>query len=206
MSGSKNKIDAETGILERVAQNAVSNFDGILSIKPVAKYFSGARCILKMNGKIIGFAFAISWRINTSVTPIHTIDNYEDHELAPKRIEVSGTVSGFRIPGSGPGVELLQSDVLGFLHQRYVEIEVRDSQTDNILFYTGKALITNRSENVRTNSLSEMSLEFTAIGYRDEKDPSLPANKTAAQLEGSKYTDRFDNIADKARNVFSSKS
>jgi hypothetical protein len=205
MSASKNKIDAQPGILERVGQNVASNFDGILSVKPMAKYFSGARCVLKMNGKIIGFAFAISWRINTSVTPIHTIDNYEDHELAPKRIEVSGVISGFRIPGSGPGVELLQADVLNFLHQRYIEIEVRDSQTDNLLFYTSKALVTNRSENVRTNSLSEMSLEFTAIGYRDERDPSLPKNMTQNELDGKKATNRFDNLIDKAKNVFSSK-
>ena len=206
MSASKNKIDAETGLLERVGKNVASNFDGILSVKPMAKYFSGARCILKMNGKIIGFAFAISWRINTSVTPIHTIDNYEDHELAPKRIEVSGAISGFRIPGSGPGDQLLQADVLSFLHQKYIEIEVRDSQTDNILFYTSKALITNRNESVRTNSLSEMSLEFTAIGYRDERDPSLPQNMTAKELEKNKYTNRFDNLIDKAKKTFSTKT
>ena len=203
MSGSKNKIDAPSNLNSSIAQNVLSNFDGILSIKPMAKYLSGARCTLRMNGKIVGFAFGISWRIQTLVQPIQTIDNYEDYELAPKRIEVSGSINGFRIPGAGPGNLQLQSDVLSFLHQRYVEIEVRDSQTDNLIFYTGKALITNRSENIRTNSLAEMSLEFLAIGYQDERQPSLVSESTSSELEKNKGS--FENLADKLKNVFSKK-
>jgi hypothetical protein len=205
MSGSKNKIDAPFNLGSSIAQNVLSNFDGILSIKPMAKYLSGARCTLRMNGKIIGFAFGISWRVHTTVQPIQTIDNYEDYELAPKRVEVSGSISGFRIPGAGPGNLQLQPDVLSFLHQRYVEIEVRDSQTDNLIFYTGKALITSRSENVRTNSLAEMSLEFMAIGYQDERQPNLVKEQTSTELEGSKNSGSFENLADKVRNVFSKK-
>jgi len=201
MSGSKNKIDAPFNLGSTVGQNVASNFEGILSVKPMAKYLSGARCVLRMNNKIVGFAFAISWRIATSVTPIHTIDNYEDHELAPKRIDVNGSISGFRIPGSGPGDLLLQPDVLSFLHQRYVEIEVRDSATDNLIFYTSKALITNRSENVRTGSLAEMTLDFTAIGFRDERDPTLPENITKAQLDANKNSGSFENLANKLKNI-----
>jgi hypothetical protein len=169
-----NKLDSGQGLVSGLAGNLASNIDGIFSIKPMAKYLSGARCTLKINGKIIGFAFGISWNIETSVTEINTIDDPLAYELAPCNISVTGQISGFRIPGSGPGQMLIQGDVLSFVHQRYVEIEVRDTQTDNLIFLTKKAMITSRSENIRSDALAEMTLNFKAIGFADERTPKLP--------------------------------
>lgn len=177
-----NKISEPTTagtIASQLAQNVTESFGSILSIKPVAKYLSGARCILRINGKIVGFAFGISWNIQTAVEEINTIDNYLPHELAPTRIEVSGTISGFRIPGSGPGAMRMQTDMVSFLQQRYIEIEVRDSQSDNLIFLTRQALITRRSENIKTGSLADLSLEFRAIGFLDERgQPKEPVQDT----------------------------
>lgn len=169
---SNNKID-NPSIVGTLVENAASNLN-IFSAKPIAKYLSGARCSLKVNGRLIGFAFSISWNIDTRVTEITTIDNYLPHELAPSRIEVSGSIANFRIPGSGPGVLNMQSTVLNFLQQPYIEIEVRDSQTDEIIFLTKKAMITNRSEAIKSNSLAEMTLQFRAIGFRDDHTPIPP--------------------------------
>ena len=177
-----NKISEPTTagtIASQLTQNVTDSFGSILSVKPVAKYLSGARCILRVNGKIVGFAFGISWNIQTAVEEINTIDNYLPHELAPTRIEVSGTISGFRIPGSGPGAMKMQTDMVSFLQQRYIEIEVRDSQSDNLIFLTRQALITRRSENIKTGSLADLSLEFRAIGFLDERgSPKVPVQDT----------------------------
>jgi hypothetical protein len=171
----KNKIDNNPSIAERIGQNVLSNVEGIFSLKPMAKYLSGARCVLRVNGKIVGFAFGISWRISTEATEIVTIDDYLPYELAPSRITVTGSINGFRIPGTGPGTLLMQTDVLTFLHQRYIDIEVRDEQTDNLIFKTSKALITDRLENIRSDALAEMTLNFKAIGFADERIPQLPS-------------------------------
>ena len=169
-----NKLDNGQGLVGGLANNLASNVEGIFSIKPMAKYLSGARCVLKINGKIIGFAFGISWNIETSVTEINTIDDPLAYELAPCSITVTGQISGFRIPGSGPGVSLIQGDVLSFVHSRYIEIEVRDDTTDSLIFLTKKAMITSRSENIRSDALAEMTLNFKAIGWADERSPKLP--------------------------------
>lgn len=170
----RNFIDA--GPTNQPLSNSAEQLTGIFSVAPVAKYLSGARCILRINGQIKGFAFGISWKITNNVTEIRTIDDYLPYELAPSTIRVEGTISGFRIPGQSPNIEGYQADILSFLHQRYVQIEVRDSQSDNLIFLTKNALITGRSENIRTNALSEMSLSFVAIGYQDEKVPKRPNN------------------------------
>ena len=168
-----NKIDNASVVPNGgdIFKNAADNFTSIFSLKPMAKYLSGARCVLRINGKIVGFAFGISWKINTTVTEIRTIDDYHPHELAPKQISVEGSISGFRMPGFGPGSELIQTDMLSFLHQRYIEIEVRDSQTDNLIFLTKRALVIGRSENIKSNQLADMSLQFKAIGWSDERAP-----------------------------------
>lgn len=160
--------------VEQLAGNLASNVSGIVSAKPTAKYASGARCILKINNRIAGFAFGISWRINTMATEINTIDDYLPYEIAPQRITVEGSISALHIPGTSAGTELWQPDVLAFLMHKYITIEVRDIYTDDLLFLTTKAMITTRVEDIKVDQLSSVQLTFKAIGFRDERDPTLP--------------------------------
>jgi hypothetical protein len=157
-----------------LASNVVGNISGIISTKPNAKYASGARCTLKVNNQLVGFAFTISWRMNTTVVEVNTIDDYLPYELAPQRITCEGSISALHIPGQGVGVLLWQPDILNFLTQQYITIEARDSSTDQLLFFTDKAMITTRTEEIRVDSLANVSLAFKAIGYRDERAPALP--------------------------------
>lgn len=163
-------------LAQNVLQNLASNLTGIFTTRPAAKYASGARCTLKINGKIVGFAFAASWRINTTYTEINCIDDPLTEELVPTRTTVEGSISALHIPGTSSTTELWQPDVLSFLFGRYIAIEVRDSQTDDILFFTAKAMITSRQEEMRVDQLSNVSLTFKAIGWRDERAPSFPSD------------------------------
>lgn len=155
-----------------IARNLNSNVAGIFSKKPSAKYASGARTVIKINGKIASFAFGVSWRITTQVTEIQTIDDYLPYELAPQRVTVEGTISALHVPGQSPGTELWQPDALNFLFQQYLTIEVRDV-TDQLLFYTNTAMITSRSEDIRVDALSNVQLSWKAIGFQDERKPEL---------------------------------
>jgi hypothetical protein len=168
MSGFNNRPN----VAQRALDNVTSNVAGIFSTKSSARYASGARCILKINGKISGFAFGVSWKINTAVTEIQTIDDYFPYELAPQRVMVEGTLSALHIPGQSAGTELWQPDAINFLFQQYITIEVRDT-TDQLLFYTSKAMITSRSEDIRVDALSSVQLSWRAIGFQDERKPEL---------------------------------
>ena len=64
----------------------------------------------------------------------------------------------------------MQANILNFLDQKYITIEARDQQTDQLLFFTNKAMITDRSQTVRSGELSKMTLNWTAIGWKDEKE------------------------------------
>jgi hypothetical protein len=156
-----------------IANNIASNVTGLFSTRPQAKYASGARCLLKVNGTLVGFAFGISWRITTQVSEVRTVDNWLPYELVPQMISVDGTISALHIPGTSVGTLLWQPDVLNFLSQQYISIEARDSSSDQLLFYTGEAMITSRVEDIKVDQLAQVSLTFKAIGYRDERTPAV---------------------------------
>lgn len=161
-------------ILDSLGANLLDNVSSVISTKPTAKYSSGARCVLKVNNKICGFAFGVSWRINTIHSEINTIDEYTPYELAPQRVTVEGTISALHIPGQSATTELWQADVLSFLFNKYMSLEVRDSQTDQLLFAANKVMIVSKAEDIRVDALSQVTLSWKAIGWQDERKPEFP--------------------------------
>jgi hypothetical protein len=197
-----NGFNNRPSVAAGIANNIASNVSGIFSTKPSAKYASGARCLLKINGKLSGFAFGVSWRITTQAIEINTIDDYLPYELAPQRVNVEGSLSALHIPGQSAGTELWQADALNFLFQQYITIEVRDSATDQLLFYTNKAMITSRTEDIKVDQLSNVQLTWKAIGFQDERKPELaqgikdpeskqPKSRLQTTSEAFKQTNKF---------------
>lgn len=169
-------------------EEAMASQGLIMSLKQQAKYMTGARIVLKVNDRLLGFAFQVSWNINTEQTEIYTIDNPLPYEIAPKRVSVSGTLGAFVIPGRSATAEVIQSDELSFLFNKYITIEVRDSVTDEILFKTDKAVITNNQTSLTAEQAGTMQLTWKAIGWLSEQSPKLPDNtdKTSSAKESKK--------------------
>ena len=168
-----------------LADNLLSNFQGIFSISPSGKYVSGARTIIKINGKLAAFAFSVSWNIRTEQDEIWQIDDWSPYEYAPKRITIDGTIGGFYLPFKGsPTKSNIMPNVLSFMFHKYITIDVRDRTTDAILFKTEKAVITSLTQNIQAEQLSTINLTWKAIGWIDEKVPSYPSNIAAPGQAG----------------------
>lgn len=199
----KGGFDNKPSFLTNVAENALGQVSGILSTKPTAKYTSGARTIIKINNRLAGFAFSISWRINTEVKEIKTIDDYMPYELVPTRVTVEGTIGAFHIPGQSVTKDLTQANMLSFLFHKYITIEVRDSATDALLFKTNKAFITSRSEDLTAEQLGKVQLSFKAIGWLDEGDTKAPDGYDDPNFQDSNDSNSAGaRIVNKARQVF----
>ena len=155
-----------------------STVGGITAQARFAKAATGSRCILKINKKLFAFAFSINWRIDTVQDEIWTIDDYTPYELAPKKVMVSGTIGSFHVPGKSPTIQLVQPNVLSFMMHKYITIEVRDRTTDQLMFLTNKAVITSRYQENNAGDLSQMQLQFKAIGWQDEMVPNFPNGVT----------------------------
>jgi hypothetical protein len=181
-------------------ENFASSFQTIFTLKPQAKYLTGARTILRINGNIVAFAFGVTWNVRTDATEIQTIDDPLPWEIAPKRIEVTGTLSLFQLPGQSPQVSRFQSDPASFLMNKYISIEVKDSATDAIMFRAGTAMVTGQQGEISSEQMGKTTLTWRAVGWQAEnpprpfsstdmeKDPSNPnaglLSKTGTFLKG----------------------
>lgn len=168
-------------VVDRVTNNLLSNI-GNISTKPEAKYHTGARCVVKVNGVLVGFAFSVSWNVQTENQEIRTIDEYLPVELAPSMISVSGTMGTFVIPGRSSTSERLQSNVLSFMMNKYITIEISDSATGTLLFKTNKAVITSQQTSIQSEQMSVTQLTWKAIGWQHEFAPEEPTGSTEDRL------------------------
>ncbi len=153
------------------------------------KYMTGSRAVIKVNGKLLGFAHSASYRINTDYVENNTIDDFTPYELMPTRITVSGQLGMFHIPGKGVTKELIQSNILSFLHHRYIGITIRDRKTDNLIFQTEKAVITEKYEELKAGELTSVVLTFKAIGWVDEMVPAFPSGHDGGEQESGGLID-----------------
>jgi hypothetical protein len=158
-----------------LGQNVLSNVAGTASLKPTMKYHTGSRAVIKINGKLVGFAFSVGYNIETDNQEIMTIDDYLPAELAPRMIRVSGSLGTFVVPGRSTTSELLQSNVLSFMQNKYITIEISDSATGSIIFKTNRAVITSNQTTVDAEQMSITRLSWKAIGWQNENQPQEPA-------------------------------
>lgn len=198
-------------ILQGIGENALSSVAGIVSVKPTAKYTSGARTILKINNKLAAFAFQVSWKITTETIEVRTIDDYLPYELVPNRIMVEGTIGAFHIPGQSVTQEFIQANMLSFLFHKYITIEVRDSATDNVLFKTNRAVITSRTEDLTAEQQGKIQLTWKAIGWEDELSPANGIDKASIDADatppsqgsaGSRLVDAGAGLIQSVKNLF----
>jgi hypothetical protein len=179
--------------VQNVAENVLSQAGTVFTTRPGAKMMSGSRTVLKVNGNLIGFAFAVSWSVSTEGTEIYTIDDPVAYEIAPKRISVTGTLGLFQIPGRSAQAELMQSDMASFLANKYITIEVKDSATDQLLFLTNRAMITGQSADLRAEQLGTMQLTWKAVGWQAEASPQPPKgiDKKASEANSTNPLDQI---------------
>lgn len=144
--------------------------------KPLA--FTGARAILRINGKLAAFATDVSYTVETDYKVQNEIDNVLPAELYPNQIHVSVTMTNVRVPNGSPAVELFQPTMLNMMSQPYCTIELRDRGTDLTILYVPKAMLTRRAGRVAARALANETWTFIGLGYWDERGPSAEPKVT----------------------------
>lgn len=174
------------GKVSGLADNLLNSAVGSLSpLNSFGRYMTGSRAVIKVNGKLFGFAFGVSYNIATEHQENNTIDEYLAYELIPTRISVNGTLSMFHIPGKGPTKELVQSNIMSFLMHKYITIEISDQTSGQVIFKTNKAVITGKSQSLQAGEISTIQLTWKAVGWVDElMDPKEPTGADGSGTGG----------------------
>jgi hypothetical protein len=175
-----------TGTVSGLTESLIdSTVGGLSPLNNFGRYMTGSRAIIKVNDKLFGFAFAVSFNINTEHEENRTIDSYIAHELMPTRITVNGTMSMFHIPSRGPSQEMVQANVLSYLMHKYITIEISDQTTGQTIFKTNKAVITNRAQTLQAGEITTIQLTWKALGWSDELIPFYPQGADGTSKGGT---------------------
>lgn len=160
-----------SGLAESLIKSAAVG----IGFSDLGRYMTGSRAVIKVNNKLYGFAFSVTYNIKTEYVENTTIDSYIAYELMPTRISVDGTMSMFHIPDKSPTKQFVQANVASFLMHKYITIEISDQMTGQVVFKTNRAVITNKSQTLTAGELSTIILNWKALGWTDELgQPSLP--------------------------------
>jgi hypothetical protein len=134
---------------------------------------TGARAVLLIDGKPVGAAMEVNYRVTTQSTDIRTIDQFMPWEIVPGQMQVSASLRRVVDPNRTLGSDGLFSTMQAYLHQPYGGIELRD-KLGNLIFYA-RGMFTEMQGVVQAGQMGMESVNF--VGYywrenvRQEYDP-----------------------------------
>jgi hypothetical protein len=132
--------------------------------RPIPKYGSGARSLIKVGGKALGVALDFRWSVSATATEIRTIDTNIPWDLVPGQITISASLNQIIDPTESLEQYALFSTMQAMVHQPYVEIQVLDASLLNIFFARG--MFTSVNGNISRGQLSSMSATFQGVMYQ----------------------------------------
>ena len=132
---------------------------------------SGARTILKINDEVFAAGFVLDYSIDTDAQVIQGIDNVFPDEIAPQTIGVTMNLRVYRTPSNDPvtlGIAP-QSETIGvqqkYLTSPYIQIEIRDKQTEKVIFYIQRGWLTRRSGSMEAIGVLTENWTVRGIGF-----------------------------------------
>jgi hypothetical protein len=134
--------------------------------------YSGARCVVSINGKTVAAGFVADYTIETRATEIDAIDQVTPVELAPDRIRVAMNLRIYRTPdndpilgGIAPGsASLGQSEQKAFTQSKYLYIEIKDTN-DVTVMHIPKAWLVRRTGQLTMGDLMTESWSIIGMQY-----------------------------------------
>jgi hypothetical protein len=134
--------------------------------------YSGARCVVSINGTPIAAGFVADYTIETRATEIETVDSVIPGELAPERIRVAMNLRVYRTPdndpilsGYAPGsASLGQTEQKAFSQSKYLYIEIKDTN-DRTVMHIPKAWLVRRSGQLQMGDLMTESWSIIGMQY-----------------------------------------
>lgn len=162
---------------EIAANNLKASAASFLSINPQPRIVSGARAIIKINGKVTGLCTNVSYNIDMNWQEIRGIDELIPNDLAPSSFSVTGSMTLYRVPNNSPISNYIHADMFQGMIWPYTTIEIKDKRTDELLVLIKRCAITSRAESYSHGQPVTTTMNFIGIGFRDEEIPKFMPDK-----------------------------
>jgi hypothetical protein len=162
-----------TSDLDLAAERARKSRDNPEKLLP--EYFTGARCKLLINDKVIGAALEVSWSVRSELNEVRTIDNFLPTEIVPGQMTITASLKRVVDPRRTLGGDGLYSTITSYLHQPYASIEVRD-RMGNVIFLA-RGMFKDISGSVGNGRLGVESVDFIGYYWRESVNQEFSPSK-----------------------------
>lgn len=142
---------------------------------PQQQIQTGSGVVVKVNGKVVGFATGLTFTRSQNLKVIHEVDSPFAAEIAPTTYSVSGNMTGFRLrdsgglDGAGKGNQIMDlSTVDSYFYQKYATIEVVDRVSNKMMYSFRGVLFDQDSWSITTKNIITFSASFRAIFVSNE--------------------------------------
>jgi len=134
--------------------------------------YSGARCVVSINGQPVAAGFVADYTIETRASEIDAIDMVFPAEIAPERIRVAMNLRVYRTPDNDPVIadvapgsaNLGAAEQKAFTQAKYLYVEIKDLN-DRTVFHIPKAWLVRRSGALNMGDLMTEAWGIIGIGY-----------------------------------------
>lgn len=121
---------------------------------------TGAQCRLYIGGKLYP-ADNIQYVIDYGEVPIYGIDSQFAQEIAPTRISIQGTISGFRIQLSGglQGKDI-RTKITETLHAPYLSLRIQDRKNSYDILFVQEIKVSSESMTIPSKGVVKLNFTF----------------------------------------------
>jgi hypothetical protein len=130
---------------------------------------TGARAIIKINGKAVGLFNNCSWSVRQDKQPAFILGRYSPAEVTPTTQEaVTITLSGYRVVNAGPYKVGNATMLKSLLTESDFNVEITDRQTGKRIFSAQGCRVTGWSSGVAARGVSDIRLDLVGMLAFDE--------------------------------------
>lgn len=124
----------------------------------------GAEVKTYVSNKLFAEVQSIQYTIDYGEQEIYGIDSQFPQEIAPGRVQVSGTVSGLVIKGLG-GLQAydLRAKINEILYGPYTSLRLKDRHSDKDLFWLPQMKVVSEQMSIQAKGVVKISFTFKGI-------------------------------------------
>lgn len=134
-----------------------------------AKIFTGARAVLKINGKTVGLFSNCSWSIRQGKEPAFILGRYNPAEITPTSQEpVRMSLTGYRVVDAGPYAVASATLLKNLLTEEDFSIAIFDRQTNKFIFTADGCRVEGWSSGAAARGVSDLRVDVIGLKGEDE--------------------------------------
>lgn len=147
-------------------------------------FSTGARALIRVGGKPVGYAQRVRWSISYQATPIRTIDASHAWDVDIGQSNVNAELSSIIDPTAGMESLAIFHTMQSAIHQPFVEIQILDRSLGTSYFFA-RGMFVGISGSIGIGQVGQWTCQFQGTTYQHYVSQQFKPYNSVAGAVGS---------------------